>query len=868
MAASAVENWDEDADFQGDLFSNSLSTVQTGFSSRISIHSESNAGEEDNWQVLITPNDDKSTESAISSAKQAGIPIPQNVPSSALLGGTIKRLGKKKSRPKIDDDWGDDIELPAPTSGGTGLTLKPRPSQNALRPPNTPTNVDEDFDLDWAEGSLGVRHGGTKRDNKGRSSSVSAMSPSMGSVGTLESEDDGLDGLVLPSDALDFNAMLQKRKDAYQESRPSSPAPAPASSPSAPDRHDLQLDLSDQQERPEKPALETPNTVVDEDFLDDLDFGAGELFDPKKGTVNRNIKITANKIHVPVSRTPTTTLTFTDKPVSRIPRPAGPVAGKSSNLAPVYEPGAPQNNSGRISRLAPTTTSSQLLRQKRSAPVLRSNPLSNARQQAPFLPAGISNFQSHHITAKSSSQNLRRDSNPMNQFDRPMSPPARSFSRMSAIPQPDTPSRAGFRKEFAPATLLREALSKRNVIKPARKRNFGDGSELEIFDDLPTSATKESKFTKTPAQRGPPKTLRQQPSQSRLGMYDRSTTPLPTTSQTMFPPPTPRGLARVSENTPHFARDTAASRIAREQRIAGNSLQPLRPRGEGPLMPVTVNWKAQVAARSPNLSPTAQRGKKRGEGKLPFLIKQMGTSNVKNEKGMTYNPSLQRWEGNENCLTAFQNPSTSTLPLHPTHDADHSRHHHTKSIPNLSSFQLPDRQPSPPRATPALISHISTGRGVQVERGMVFDPRQMKWLKLDPRSMAMHNADPMFSPGSISVEEEEDPFAGLDDLQDENARPETRPSSIIGPNSTGGTPGGGGSGIDDWAVGEEFDLGPAFIQRQRNEEAFSKTRVDKWFDNLEDQRAYYQQYWAYTIREQAVEWEEARLSRGSSGVIC
>ena len=98
----AVESWDEDADFAGDFQTyagNSVGTAQTSISSRLSVHSESLAGDDD-WNVVLQPNDERSTTQAIQSAKQAGIPLPFNVPSSALLGGTIKRLGKKKSRQK------------------------------------------------------------------------------------------------------------------------------------------------------------------------------------------------------------------------------------------------------------------------------------------------------------------------------------------------------------------------------------------------------------------------------------------------------------------------------------------------------------------------------------------------------------------------------------------------------------------------------------------------------------------------------------------------------------------------------------------------------------------------------------------------
>jgi hypothetical protein len=199
---------------------------------------------------------------------------------------------------------------------------------------------------------------------------------------------------------------------------------------------------------------------------------------------------------------------------------------------------------------------------------------------------------------------------------------------------------------------------------------------------------------------------------------------------------------------------------------------------------------------------------------------------------MIYNPTLQRWEGNEHALTKFENPSTSTLPLHPTHPEDYTRHRHTNSIPSVlpgpNPFAtlvprdhniIPPRQASPPR--PALISQINNVRGVVVERGMVFDPQRMTWLKLDSRILSQHpeiqvGASPS-SVVSFSVEEEEDVFAGMDDLIDEK-------TAKVAP--------GMGAAVstdkENWVVGEEFDVGPAFVRRQKAEEVEWRKRVDKW----------------------------------------
>lgn len=857
--ASSVENWDDDSDFQGDLFTNSVGTLPT-LSSRISVRSgESNFTGDDDWQVLITPNDELSTRNAITSAKQAGIPIPTSVPSSALLGGTIKRLGKKKSNRKIDvdDDWGNDLELPTDASGG--LKLK-------LPMPRTPADDNDDFD-DWGEGSLGIRFAGTRRDGRGgRSSSVSAMSPSMGSCMTVESEDDDLLGLVLPQEPLDFNARLEKLKKTEYGTPNVSPQPAqykrelpPTSAPAfeLPPSPKAQLGspLSTPPLDVQLQSRPSPKPVADEDdFLDGLDFGGEELLDTKKITVNRNVvvKKAPSRAAAPPAARPATTITFTDKPsASRIPRPLP--SSSRSRLTPVYESGAPALGHNRP---MPTTTSAQLLRAKRSAPALRnssnnsntSNHNNNSghtshgsisRPPVPFLPAGNSSSQSHHVVAKSSSQShLRRDSDPR----RPLSPSMRSYSRMSATNPADTPSRIGLRKDFASTGMLRRTHSRQMNVAP--KKVFGDGSELEIFDDLPTSASKEKQYEKAPRNMSSNKSLRHLPSHSRLPMPDRMATPLPQT---------PRSPTKM-DSTPRFARDTAASRIAREQRLAGT-----RSRGEGPIAPTQTNWKAQVAARSPHASPTAHR--KRGTGQKPQLISGLSMPMAKKEKGMVYNPTLQRWEGNEEALVSFSHPNTSTTtlalttastptfapPNHPyTHDRSHSISHTALSNIHAAQKTISSRAakvgpvPSPPR--PALISQISQPRGVQYQNGMQFDPVKMRWMKA-PRQSGGDTRSP-----SIDIEDEEDPFAGLEDLKDNNDSFGFGASGAVGNTSTGA---GAAPKLDEAFVGEEFDVGPSFVRRQREEEANWRKRTEGWVSAMRDNGERKNDGWRWSIRNLA-----------------
>lgn len=791
-----IESWDDDdLDIGGDDFtfrSASLATTtasqhRDSISSRLSIRSDfdSSHGDEER-QVHLPGDDERSTIDAIATAKRAGIPIPQNVPSSALMGGTIKRLGGRKIKKIIQDDWDDgDLELPGEgglkikqmdgsnfpdalrqVSGGSIHSspvkplqpapkfnisprpdLRPKPATNNLLDrfkdqdnddffgdggatikvaksrqvpkliplitpptpqkmqevkdadddferdfklpsdggplrlsarreiPKTPASSQDEFD-EWGEGSLGTRFGGTRRDGRSnRSSSASALSPSVASSLTIESEDEGLDGLVLPTGPIAFDDILKRR----------------------------QQDRSPDHQSSEKQAAK--RAEVKDDFLSGLEIGDGDVFDSSKPTLNRNIKMKTTRQTSPTRPKTAVSLTFTNKPSStlssRLPRPLGGHERAPSSLEPVSESGGPIPNRNRRSqsrighsahssvtsiatpttpsssvhslqpstprrrdlasktsitglRNEPTTTNAQLLKLKRSMPTMRSYPqspakpigsryerppsrtdsnsrptsvsrpktpverdrsgaessLAHARKNPlPFLPAGASSSQSQHVTIKTS-RHFRRHDSESSSNSTELRPSSRAVSR-SAMRSPSP------RRNRGAEALAREAASKRQLTKPLRRRHFGDGYELDGFDDLPTSRDTEQKFVKEPIGRGPPKlsALRNKLHQD---VPSRTNTPAPLT---------PYSPARSRDDLPRFARDTAASRSAREQAIAQRA-----PSGVGgaPLATLTNQWKAKVSATTGLSAVNAQsvRTKKsKGPPQKPQLIKPLGNLN-------------------------------------------------------------------------------------------------------------------------------------------------------------------------------------------------------------------------------------------------
>lgn len=177
---------------------------------------------------------------------------------------------------------------------------------------------------------------------------------------------------------------------------------------------------------------------------------------------------------------------------------------------------------------------------------------------------------------------------------------------------------------------------------------------------------------------------------------------------------------------------------------------------------------------------------------------------------MFYNPVTYRWEGNENALSAFDPPASSP------------------STASMPPYLLREKENSTPR--PALITNIGT-KGVQVVSGMVFDPQNMCWLKLGPPTNAKSEVgDPMENFNAL--DEEEDVFKDIPDLED-NAVDSTE------------APGRVSDVKDDWLVGEEFDVGPEFVRRQREEEERWKRKCEKWLSG--GQRD--QTTWRWAIRE-------------------
>lgn len=784
-----IECWDDDDDLQfnegiqfraassaGSVTNSSFrpSGHRDSISSRRSARSDIDSNfEDEDWQVPLHGNDEFAKEEALASAKQAGIPIPTNIPSSALIGGAIKRLSTRKTKRNLVDDWSEDVELPGPdvllqlrtpqdvtfpeairqvnSNVPSPVKSSASPPWNddiSMRLPPTMTNLNrchesdrqlepeitafkettprspqkmmkgltmrdlpfeqetldfdqdievppdqqtlqlshrkdatrmssptlDDFDLEWSEGSIGIRVGGTTRDGRSvPSSSISIASPSVSSCLTVESEEDGLDGLVLPDGPLDLTTSLKKREEEIsKETRASTEA---------------------------KAVPKAPKSLEADDFFSGIEVDNGRVFATRRMTLNPNVKCKTEWPASPTRRT-ATTLTFTTpgadtsastgspRQNTRIPRLSGHERTLSTHLETVSESGAPlskfQRPQSRLGHASQSSVSSlpangvassspistpsgqrllgprasrnlvpaenapsaptRILRRKRSLPAVRNSTTtattslssqrtpphpdgyirpsatrprtpaerpnitdmrtSGHRAQASFLP-GVTSDRHQHQNIKTFRPSRRHNSDGSGDL---LSPQRASLPSRSTRPQSHRLSLDDSK------TTNSSPSATRTLTRPTKRRNFGDGSELESFDDLPTSFSAESKFTKNPTGRGAPRSMHARLSQSRVTPTGQSPTPLNT----------PPSTSKQSNTTPRFARDTNASRNAREQRIASiNS----RNRDAASLGSLASNWKANPISRiSPNAAPVRGRKNKpstKSQSK-PHLIKPMG----------------------------------------------------------------------------------------------------------------------------------------------------------------------------------------------------------------------------------------------------
>ncbi|PTB79232.1 hypothetical protein M440DRAFT_1460848, partial [Trichoderma longibrachiatum ATCC 18648] len=718
-----IENWDDD-DFivDGDELSlrpaavtatgatNAQPRRRDSTSSHISLRSDLDSAYGEEQHVHLPADDERSTMAAIAAAERAGIPLPKNVPSSALTGGTIKRLGGKKMRKTIDEDWEHDLELP---DGPQGLQMKPR--------------THADFPETLRQVSGGSMHNSPKKTSKSardsRRSSIMSNSSVLSAALSLdrfrdtEDEEDDFFG-----DGFDTIKVAKTR----------APQLLPFVTPP----------------KALGPVVSKEPLLNEEDFEQDLEL-------PSDGT----LRLSARR---DIPRAPFALSDDIDW-------------GEGSSLGTRYggtRRDARSTRSSSVSAMSPSLSSTFTVESE------------DETFDGLLLPPGHLNFQER--------LQLRKTNPP------PEDIPEEAPAEAAAPPK----------KLHAAAEVEQQDFLEGLDIGDG---NVFDAGKLTIHRNIKVKDSRLTRFAvAVPAKPRP--SPQAPPPSSAAHVVDRNKTPSPWNAA----PTAARG-----SYTPSFARDTAASRIARETALAHRT-----PSG-GPLASVSAQrapTRSNAQQSSHSQSTVRTKKLKRPPQLKPHLISNLsGGKESKVVKGMFYNADTYRWEGNENVLNAFDGsttPSSNSAPL------------------RLAK----DKEPTAPR--PALITNISTTKGVQVVGGMVFDPQNMCWLKLGPQSMAPSEATDSLD-NFNGFEEEEDVFKDIPDLEDTTVTDERE---------------GHASEIkDDWLVGEEFDVGPEFIRRQREEEERWRKKCEKWTSHAPRDR----EAWRWTIRELVIQFDDFAMPNGA-----
>ncbi|THC94375.1 hypothetical protein EYZ11_006136 [Aspergillus tanneri] len=173
-------------------------------------------------------------------------------------------LIKERDATRVFEDFEEDIELPQDDF----LRLPSRKVGNARSSSPCP----EDFDVEFSEGSIGVRFGGTARDHRSNPSS-SLVSPSVSSYLTGESDDEGLDGLVIPEGPLDLDKSMRKRHESST----------------------LNMMIPESAQ-----ATQDPTEL--EDFFSGFELESDNMFDTRRLSINPNVKCKTDRIGSPGRR--------------------------------------------------------------------------------------------------------------------------------------------------------------------------------------------------------------------------------------------------------------------------------------------------------------------------------------------------------------------------------------------------------------------------------------------------------------------------------------------------------------------------------------------------------------------------------------
>ncbi|KAK9459272.1 uncharacterized protein V1516DRAFT_679461 [Lipomyces oligophaga] len=403
-----------------------------------------------------------------------------------------------------------------------------------------------------------------------------------------------------------------------------------------------------------------------------------------------------------------------------------------------------------------------------------------------------------------------------------------SSAAINALPKqclkktPSPPQR--HQSSYIDSAVRREAPTTKTLLKPVGRQLFGDGTELDNIEDLQIAGEGTNRSLNSGGKRF-------------SSMGNDNLNIHPSQERVCNPPPLP---AEVPKSRSTLNRNSTRSMVNLRTRRPLSSYNAAQETDEHALPKLdTTSFKIGVnkisavpAPQVPISNPVISRTRRKAQHR-PHLIRPLGdiATVPRQEKGMKYNPHTFTWEGNESVTAEFNNVTLT------------------------------------PPSRPALISNITATKGVQVVGGMVFDPARMCWFNVSDVMRKSHSAELGVPSTSENQEEKiefdfdaaaeahEDPFAGFDEFgssEDESEYDPRRQSTSSSPdrarNSSYNTNSSStntrrknitdlttGDVYGEFVVGEEFDVGPAFIRKQMEEEDRWRRKVRGWMSVSVDQ---------------------------------
>ncbi|QRV90816.1 hypothetical protein RhiJN_18834 [Ceratobasidium sp. AG-Ba] len=409
----------------------------------------------------------------------------------------------------------------------------------------------------------------------------------------------------------------------------------------------------------------------------------------------------------------------------RLPRKASlsSLADASAAAAAVSSSGTPSSSSTLSARSgfsAPTAAS-----KARHKPDAREQAEAEKKRAYPVPPTRPTTPSTNPIALRltmptsSSRQKIRPAISSV--FPSPATATSQSFADRAISPQPNNPrrtptsphrvrTRSGASTGATPSSSISSITSTVTSVKvlrkPKRAKTYGDGTELDAFDDLPEDTEKERQYRVQPVGRGPPR-------------GDKG-------SATAATPAVASGgtIGRRSASGPGTLRRPPSS--ASSHGSAGSSknpgMQSLRHKPRIDFPPKVSAPEPPARRRKPVVTPI------NGPRKKPMLIRNLGGAGAAKTVGdMKWNPKTLRWEGNEQVLKEFDAHLPSSRPALITHFTGST----------LGGVTSPTG------------SFLASG--ARIVGNMMFDPVRMCWISRLPPE-----------------EDEPDVFAGLaDDEGDE-----------------------------------------------------------------------------------------------------